>query len=84
MTFLDYEKAKVEDYFLALKELKEKIAVLIEDNYARIRNEKTQEWIIQCAMLNLRISRSDFMQAYRFWAKNLGKRKEPKEKGGLE
>jgi len=74
MSFLDYEKCKPEEYFLALKDAQAGVAVVIEDLYLRKKKEKTCEWIIQCAMLNMQTNRADFMRAYNFWVKNLGKK----------
>ena len=79
MNYLDLEKATKEDYFGAIHDFNLEKAIILDDNYSRKIKEKAIEWITQCAILNLQISRKEFITELKIWERNLSKRKSPLE-----
>ena len=77
VSYTDYFDCEPKDYFNAVREERMRVSVVLDDTpreekiKLRAKHEKAIEWIVQCAILNLCISRKEFLNKYDKWKKEM-------------
>lgn len=78
-SYLDFTKCTEKDFFNAIRGENLKLAIIVCDHAdpkikeMREIHNKAIEWITQCAMINLEITRKEFNNKYAVWKRSFDK-----------